>query len=117
MKGFTIKITLIAIILLFCGLQSILFSQNLNENQIHKKDSLTAKLKADSTHIFRFQKIRPYVNLDQRNSFIKDAPINVNGLQIGILIKDRHVIGLGGYGITSAGKQQVKIKMLMPKEI
>ena len=87
-----------------------LFAQNLNPNQIQKIDSLKAQLKADSTHIFRFQKFRPYFNLDQRNSFIRNAPINVNGLQLGILIKERHVVGLGGYLITASTQQKVKTK-------
>jgi hypothetical protein len=91
-------------------IQHSLSSQNINSKQTVIKDSLTAKLKADSTHIYRFQKIRPYLNLDQRNSFIRGTPINVNGLQAGILIKEKHVVGLGGYMITANSKQQVKTK-------
>jgi hypothetical protein len=110
MNAFVTLIFRIGILIFFAFNQSKAFSQLLNNKQLHIKDSLTFKLKSDSIHIFRFQKIRPYVNLDQRNSFIKDAPINVNGLQLGVLINDRHVLGIGGYGITSAGKQQVKTK-------
>src|SRR6185437_8874503 len=78
--------------------------------QQHIKDSLTTQLKADSTHIYRAQKYRPYINLDQRNSFIRNQSININGLQLGVLINDRHVFGLGGYIITSSSKAQVKTK-------
>ena len=90
--------------------QSSLSSQNINSKKTNIKDSLITKLKADSTHIYRFQKIRPYLNLDQRNSFIRGTPINVNGLQAGVLIKEKHVIGLGGYMITANSKQQIKTK-------
>ncbi|MFI5140906.1 MAG: hypothetical protein ACHQII_01005 [Bacteroidia bacterium] len=87
-----------------------LFAQTLNPQQQHIKDSLTAQLKADSTHIYRPQKYRPFINLDQRNSFIRNQAININGLQLGVLINDRHVFGLGGYIITSSSKAQVKTK-------
>jgi hypothetical protein len=85
-------------------------AQTLSPQQTHIKDSLTAQLKADSVHIYRFQKYRPYINLDQRNSFIRNQSININGLQLGVLINDRHVFGLGGYLITLNSKQQVKTK-------
>ena len=107
MNASIIKIARVATVFICIFLETNVFCQNY---VIANKDSLFAKLKADSTHIFRFQKYRPYVNLDQRNSFIRDAAINVNGLQLGVLINDRHVVGLGGYGITASGKQQVKTK-------
>ncbi|MGZ3862650.1 MAG: hypothetical protein ACXVPN_14820 [Bacteroidia bacterium] len=95
---------------LFFLFQLALFSQQFTKEQLRKKDSLTAKLKADSTHIFRFQKYRPFFNLDQRNSFIRSAPINVNGIQLGILLHERHTLGLGGYTITQKTRQNVKTK-------
>lgn len=93
------------LLLLIVIAHSSLFAQNFK-----KKDSLTAKLKNDSLHIYRFQKYRPYINIDQRNSFIKSAPININGLQLGILIKEKHVLGIGGYQITKTSKQKVNTK-------
>lgn len=98
------------IIWLFILIQTALWAQNLNPQQQHIKDSLTAQLKADSLYIYRFQKYRPYINLDQRNSFIRNQSININGLQLGVLVNERHVFGLGGYIITSSSKQQVKTK-------
>jgi hypothetical protein len=86
------------------------FGQDLNPEQIKKIDSLTAKLKTDSTHIYRFQKYRPYINFDQRNSFINNAPINVNGAQLGVLINEKHVVGFGGYIITANSKQKIRTK-------
>jgi len=97
-------------VLLLSLLQTILFAQTLTPQNQHIKDSLTAQLKADSTHIYRSQKYRPYINLDQRNSFIRKQSININGLQLGVLINDRHVFGFGGYVITSSSKSQVKTK-------
>ena len=97
-------------VLLLSLLQTILFAQTLTPQNQHIKDSLTAQLKADSTHIYRSQKYRPYINLDQRNSFIRKQSININGLQLGVLINDCHVFGFGGYVITSSSKSQVKTK-------
>ena len=85
-------------------------AQTLTPEQTKKKDSLTAQLKADSTHTYRFQKYRPYINLDQRNSFIRNQSININGLQLGVLIKEKNIFGLGGYAITLNSKQKVKTK-------
>jgi hypothetical protein len=98
------------VVLLLVFLQMVLPAQTLSPTQTHIKDSLTAQLKADSAHIYRFQKYRPFINLDQRNSFIRNQSININGLQLGVLINDRHVVGLGGYVITLNSKQQVKTK-------
>jgi len=97
-------------ILLVLSFNIDLFAQNLPNSQEHLKDSLKSGLKMHSIHIFRFQKLRPYINLDQRNSFIRNAAINVNGVQLGVLIKEKHVIGLGGYVITSSSRQKVKTK-------
>lgn len=87
-----------------------LLAQTFKPQQKHLKDSLTAQLKADSTHIYRFQKYRPFINLDQRNSFIRNQAININGLQLGVLVNDRHVFGFGGYIITQNSKIKVKTK-------
>lgn len=96
--------------LLFVLVQFTFFAQNLSDKQTRQRDSLKAQLKADSLHIFRFQKYRPYFNIDQRNSFIRNAPINVLGLQLGVLIKEKHVVGLGGYAITATSRQKIRTK-------
>ena len=73
----------------------------------HKVDSLILKLKKDSTRIYRPKKVRPFFSLDNRNSFIKDAPVNVQGLQAGIIFKDRHTFGFGLYSIRASAHQNV----------
>jgi len=88
----------------------VIFSQNITDKQLPLRDSLKAKLKADSIHIYRFQKFRPYVNLDQRNSFVRSAPINVNGFQLGVLINEKHAVGIGRYTITATSQQKVRTK-------
>lgn len=76
----------------------------------HKIDSLIAKLHADSAHIYRFRKVRPFFSLDNRNSFIKDAPVNVQGLQLGLILKERHTVGFGLYAIRASAKQKITTK-------
>jgi hypothetical protein len=76
----------------------------------HKIDSLKAKLCADSAHIYRFRKVRPFFSLDNRNSFIKDAPVNVQGLQLGLILKERHTLGFGFYTLQANAKQNITTK-------
>lgn len=73
-------------------------------------DSLITKLHNDSAHIYRFRKVRPFFSLDNRNSFIKDAPVNVQGIQIGVILKERHTLGFGYYTIRTSAKQNVTTK-------
>ena len=39
-----------------------------------KIDSLTQKFKKDSTHLYRFQKVRPYLSIDNRIHLLKMCP-------------------------------------------
>ena len=71
-----------------------------------KVDSLTFKLKKDSLHTFRFKTIRPFANYDNRNSFIRDKPVNFKGIQLGVMLNERHVFGLGYYTITQESQSR-----------
>jgi hypothetical protein len=84
-----------------------LFSLGQDSIQKHKIDSLTFKLKKDSAHIYRFKIIRPFIAIDNRNSFIKDGPVNVRGFQFGIIIKERHTVGRGIYSLQDNSKQNL----------
>ena len=95
---------------LFVGLGARVSAQALTAKQTHLIDSLKAKLIADSNYIYRFQKYRPYINIDQRNSFIRGQAININGLQLGVLVNEKHVFGLGGYAITLNSQKKVVAK-------
>jgi hypothetical protein len=73
-----------------------------------KFDSIVQQFKKDSTHLYRFQKIRPYLNLDNRNSFIRKEPVNVRGFQLGFVVFNRHTTGLGYYTINDESSRNVK---------
>lgn len=90
-------------------------AQLTSQQKQQKLDSLHDKLQKDSLHIFRFQKLRPYLAIDSRNSWIKNengtknVPINVNGLQLGVIIKERHTVGLGFYSMNNSSKDLQKL--------
>ena len=71
----------------------------------HKIDSLTKKLTKDSLHTFRFKKYRPFGNIDNRNSFIRDKPVNFTGFQLGVIYKEYHTFGLGFYKMTEQSQK------------
>lgn len=78
-------------------------------------DSLTQKFQKDSARIYRFQKFRLRVALDQRQSWVKNqrsarvVPVAINGFQIGAILFERHTIGFGNYNIASQSKKPTKI--------
>lgn len=81
-----------------------------NSIQHHRIDSLTTKFKIDSAHIYRFKKVRPYASLDNRNSFIKDAAVNVKGFQLGTILREKHTLGFGLYSLQNSSKQKFTTK-------
>ncbi|MBI2721656.1 MAG: hypothetical protein HYX39_05730 [Bacteroidetes bacterium] len=86
---------------------AIFFGQSDTLRQI---DSLKLKLKNDSAAIYRFKKVRPFLSLDNRHSFIKNMPINVQGLQVGMILHEKHTLGIGFYTIRKESKTPVKVK-------
>ncbi|MBI3520049.1 MAG: hypothetical protein HY062_11930 [Bacteroidetes bacterium] len=89
---------------------SILNISGQTDTRLYKIDSLTAKFKKDSAHIYRFKNIRPYAAIDNRNSFIKEGPVNVKGFQLGVILKEKHTVGFGLYGIQNSSKQNLTSK-------
>lgn len=69
-----------------------------------KVDSLTKKLVLDSLHTYRFKKLRPYANIDSRNSFVPSNLTNLSGFQLGIIVNEYHTFGLGLYTLTKFSK-------------
>ncbi len=98
--------TLIYILAYFTSI--FLYGQN-NSLQ-HKIDSLSFKFKKDSAHIYRFKVLRPFAAIDNRNSFIKDGPVNVKGIQAGVIIKEKHTVGFGLYSLQNNSRQSVDNK-------
>ena len=78
-------------------------------------DSLKQKFQKDSARIYRFQKFRLRVALDQRNSWIRNTkankliPVSINGFQIGGILFEKHSVGFGLYNIALFSTKAVKV--------
>lgn len=83
-----------------------------SQNQL---DSLKLKFQKDSAHTYRFKNIRPWLAIDQRNSWIRNTkgqqriPVTINGFQLGVIIKEKHTVGLGLYSMNATSQKPVKI--------
>lgn len=78
-------------------------------------DSLKQKFQKDSAHIYRFKKVRPWLAIDERNSWIRNTkglqriPVTIDGLQLGVILKEKHTVGLGFYSMNATSQKPVKI--------
>jgi hypothetical protein len=78
-------------------------------------DSLRLKFQKDSAHTYRFKKLRPWFALDERNSWIrnekgtKKVPVTIDGIQAGIILKEKHTIGIGLYTMNGSSQKPVKL--------
>ncbi len=80
-------------------------------------DSLTQKFRKDSARIYRFQRVRPYFSLDNRNTVIKEQngsrkenAANFKGVQLGIILNENNTFGLGFYAINQNSKKPFATK-------
>ncbi len=78
----------------------ICHAQEISVLKKHRIDSLTRKLIADSMHTYRFKTLRPYGNIDNRNSFYR--PSNFTGFQLGVIVNEYHTFGIGFYRLNQA---------------
>jgi hypothetical protein len=75
----------------------LLFSQADTSSRKTRLELLTMQLKADSEHIYRFRKARPYFNYHERHSLANPVTTNFYGPQVGVVLYERHIAGLGAY--------------------
>lgn len=105
-RGFKFAFTLLTFFTLS------LFSQSTKQTLL---DSLHTKFVKDSIHNYRFKKVRPSFGIDQRNSWIKNErsskliPVAINGLQAGVILYEKHTIGIGLYAMNEQSKKAVKL--------
>ncbi len=104
------KIHLLALYFVLYLSTAATYCYSQNDIKQRKIDSLTLKFKTDSAHIFRFKVVRPFAAIDNRNSFIKDKPVNVKGFQLGVILKEKHTIGFGVYSLRNSSKQNISNK-------
>lgn len=93
---------LAAILVLFTFQHYLAQTDSIKQQRI---DSLTLKLAADSAHNYRFKKLRPYANIDSRNSFVETNLTNLSGFQLGVIVNEYHTFGIGLYTLTRFSKK------------
>lgn len=62
-----------------------------------KADSLHRKFEQDSTYLFRYQKFKPYLNIDFRNAYVVKNFLSLVGIRGGTVVDGKHIFGLGYY--------------------
>lgn len=103
------------LVLIFTFFLTPIFTKAQKQSKADRLDSLKLKFRKDSARIYRFQKFRFRLALDQRNSWIKNTkankvvPVSINGLQIGGILYERHTVGFGLYNIASFSTKAVKL--------
>lgn len=90
-------------ILLLVVIFSGFFGKTQNKSSI--LDSLANELREDSIKIYGFRKLRPYLNYHERNSIENPKIVNFFGPQIGVVLFERHITGLGIYFSTRNTKK------------
>lgn len=90
---FTFRIACALFLSFFC------FHTDLAQETIKEKklDSLRTQLQNDSVYIYRFRKVRPYIKYTERNSIGNPHPVNFYGPQFGLVLFERHILGVGYY--------------------
>lgn len=73
-------------------------------------DSLNWQLHYDSLHTYRFKQLRPYGNIDNRPSFLRNRPSNFSGYQLGVIVNEHHTFGLGFYQLNTATRRNSPVK-------
>ena len=73
-------------------------------------DSLLLKLKEDSAHIYRTTLAKPYLKIENRNSFIINKPVDFYGGLIGATFWDKHVLAAGFYFLDKKSRIPVNIQ-------
>lgn len=70
-------------------------------------------LAQDSTSLVKKQKkksLKPAADFDQRFSFLDHQPVNIWGYRIGVIIKDKYKVGIGGYFLEQNIKGEIKLR-------
>lgn len=102
-------------LMLFCTFYINYNSKAQVLSKTERLDSLKLKFQKDSARIYRFQKFRFRIALDQRNSWIKNTkankvvPVSINGFQIGSILYERHTVGFGLYNIAAFSTKAVRV--------
>ena len=87
--------TSVRLIFLFL-IPAALHSQD-NLYKQHQVDSITAQFKKDSAHIYRFRKVRLFLNYQERNTINTPPTFNFFAPQVGIYFHEKYILGVCAY--------------------
>ncbi len=74
-----------------------------------KKDSLRNQLSKDSTFIFRPTFAKPYLRVENQNSFISREQVNLLGFLVGATFVEKHTFALGYYFLDTREKKPISL--------
>jgi hypothetical protein len=87
------------------GLYQDLLSQTNDKRKLTRENYVK-----DSIRIFTPKKIYPQIALDNRKSFMRNSPVDIQGIYTGILYKSRFKFGVGYYEVDSQSRANIKLK-------
>lgn len=86
----------------------ILFAGNCCAQQADRyNDSLYEVLRADSQHIYRKTLAKPFLRVENRNSFIIRQPVDFYGALFGATLLERHTIAAGYYFLENSRRREI----------
>ncbi|MES2566319.1 MAG: hypothetical protein V4565_05600 [Bacteroidota bacterium] len=94
--------------IIFCLICVGLSQKLTSQNRARKKQAKEIYLK-DSIRIYTPKRIYPQIALDNRKSFHRTSPVDVQGIYTGILFKSRYKFGIGYYEVSAEGHANKKI--------
>jgi hypothetical protein len=79
--------------------------------QIYRKahDSLALQLQKDSAYIFRKTIARPYLKVENRNSFLANDHVNFLGFLAGATLYERHIVCAGFYVLDKKSRRLIAL--------
>jgi hypothetical protein len=79
------------------------------QNNRRVRDSLVLQLQKDSAHIFRKSIARPYLKVENRNSFLANDHVNFLGFLAGATLYERHIICAGFYSLDKKSRRLIAL--------
>ncbi|MDF2448595.1 MAG: hypothetical protein K0R26_1099 [Bacteroidota bacterium] len=95
---------------LFCLPWCLLFTTNAFSQSSERAKLLKENYLKDSIRIFTPKKIYPQLALDNRKSFIRNSPVDIQGIYTGILYKSRYKFGTGYYQVDAKGHSNTNVR-------
>ena len=100
------KKLIILTVFLLLHMFNITYINAQNQNQTIAREAYIK----DSIKICTPKKIYPQLGLDNRKSFIRNSPVDIEGAYIGILYKSRYKFSVGYYQVDNEGHANKRIK-------